>query len=74
MVSHGHIGDIACAHPDFWPCRRSCTMFLHSVNILSRLYHAPLKEGEDATGTATIGSSEACMLVRLSQAHVARYS
>eukprot|EP00659_Diplonema_papillatum_P019729 gene19729-30404_t len=35
------------------------------VNMLARLYHAPLGEAEDATGTACIGSSEAIMLASL---------
>lgn len=32
------------------------------VNMISRLFHAPLYEGEDAVGAATVGSSEAFML------------
>lgn len=35
------------------------------VNMISRLFHAPLYEGEDAVGAATIGSSEAFMLAGL---------
>ena len=30
--------------------------------MIADLFHAPVKEGEQATGTATIGSSEAIML------------
>ena len=30
--------------------------------MIASLFHAPVKEGEQATGTATIGSSEAIML------------
>ncbi len=43
---------------------RTTEMQQRCVNMLGHLYHAPLKPGEEATGTATIGSSEACMLVR----------
>lgn len=32
------------------------------MNMISRLFHAPLYEGEDAVGAATVGSSEAFML------------
>jgi glutamate decarboxylase len=33
------------------------------VNMIARLYHAPeTKEGENAMGTSTVGSSEAIML------------
>lgn len=35
------------------------------VQILANLYHAPLKEGEQATGTGCVGSSEAIMLAGL---------
>ncbi|CAI5513516.1 unnamed protein product [Closterium sp. Naga37s-1] len=35
------------------------------LNMLARLYHAPLTEGQTAVGTATIGSSEAIMLAGL---------
>jgi Pyridoxal-dependent decarboxylase conserved domain len=34
------------------------------VNMLSRLFNAPLGPEEEATGTGCIGSSEAIMLVR----------
>lgn len=35
------------------------------VQILANLYHAPLEEGQQATGTGCIGSSEAIMLAGL---------
>jgi glutamate decarboxylase len=35
------------------------------VRILANLYHAPLEEGQKATGTGCIGSSEAIMLAGL---------
>lgn len=35
------------------------------VNMLARLFHAPLKDNEQAVGTCTVGSSEAIMLAGL---------
>ena len=35
------------------------------VNILANLFHAPMEEGEGATGTSAVGSSEAIMLAGL---------
>ena len=35
------------------------------VNMIARLFHAPLKDNEPAIGTSTIGSSEAIMLAGL---------
>ena len=35
------------------------------VQILANLYHAPLQSGEKATGTGTVGSSEAIMVASL---------
>ncbi|GJP53108.1 hypothetical protein CLOM_g12240 [Closterium sp. NIES-68] len=35
------------------------------LNMLARLFHAPVSEGQTAVGTATIGSSEAIMLAGL---------
>eukprot|EP00271_Cylindrocystis_brebissonii_P015639 TRINITY_DN38597_c0_g1_i1.p1 TRINITY_DN38597_c0_g1~~TRINITY_DN38597_c0_g1_i1.p1 ORF type:complete len:519 (+),score=118.30 TRINITY_DN38597_c0_g1_i1:142-1698(+) len=35
------------------------------VNIISRLFHAPVKEGEASIGAGTVGSSEAIMLAGL---------
>lgn len=35
------------------------------VNIIARLFHAPLNDSEQAIGTSTIGSSEAIMLAGL---------
>lgn len=32
------------------------------MNMVARLFHAPLSDGQQAVGTATIGSSEAIML------------
>eukprot|EP00897_Mesotaenium_endlicherianum_P010126 jgi/Mesen1/9141/ME000058S08626 len=35
------------------------------VNMVARLFHAPLQEGQEAVGTATVGSSEGCHLACL---------
>ncbi|KAI9877799.1 MAG: hypothetical protein M1830_002770 [Pleopsidium flavum] len=35
------------------------------VNMIAKLYHAPSDEGSDATGTSTVGSSEAIILSTL---------
>ncbi|XP_059647175.1 glutamate decarboxylase-like [Cornus florida] len=35
------------------------------VNMIARLFHAPLEDGETAVGVATVGSSEAIMLAGL---------
>jgi hypothetical protein len=35
------------------------------VNMIARLFHAPLKDEEQAVGTSTVGSSEAIMLAGL---------
>lgn len=35
------------------------------VNMIANLFNAPLKDGETATGTGTVGSSEAIMLAGL---------
>lgn len=35
------------------------------VNIIARMYHAPLQQGEQAIGVGTVGSSEAIMLAGL---------
>ena len=32
------------------------------INMVARLFHAPLSEGQQAVGTSTLGSSEAIML------------
>ena len=38
---------------------------MRCVHMLAELFHAEVKEGEEATGTATAGSSEAIMLAGL---------
>lgn len=35
------------------------------VNMIARLFHAPLRDGEQAVGVSTVGSSEAIMLAGL---------
>lgn len=44
---------------------KTTEMMQRCVNMLCRLYHAPLGPEEDGIGTATIGSSEAIMLATL---------
>jgi glutamate decarboxylase len=44
---------------------QSAEMGVRCVNFLANLWHAPLDDGENATGTATVGSSEAIMLAGL---------
>ncbi|GAB5036340.1 glutamate decarboxylase [Nannochloropsis oceanica] len=46
-------------YPQTYEIQKRC------VNMLSRLWHAPLEPEEDATGTSTVGSSEAIMLAVL---------
>ena len=35
------------------------------MNMVARLFHAPIEEGEQAIGAGTVGSSEAIMLAGL---------
>ncbi|CAM9164187.1 unnamed protein product [Phaeothamnion confervicola] len=46
-------------YPNVFSMQQRC------VNMIARLFHAPLEETEEGTGTGTIGSSEAIMLATL---------
>lgn len=50
---------------DFDEYPQTTEIHVRCVNMLARLFNAPLQENEDGTGTATIGSSEAIMLAGL---------